>query len=766
LARGWMWRVAASRYLRAGHGAGGLGLRAVAGAAGDGVALGARAAGAAVAEGAGGGGAAVRRAVGGLRAVGTREAGADLAPVDVRVRQTRHLLFLMLVRYLAVGVVASPFVIWTGAYTYAYLFRVNICASRVQDGHPGFLDGPGAASSLGGLLIDHLGRASRSATTLFGKENEVQAIRAFVDGVPNRIGFVVGCNDSGKTAVMREVIAGKGAPKARHTVHVDLASSPVTNVGAFVDLITSQLGVTYLGLRTLLTDASPFAGGEILVMKERQTVSDLKESLDVVTAALEEVARKPGAAKRPPPLLYFDGIGFNLEDWQGTRDGWEAVQMLVHWAMYVTKERELAHVVFGTTPSFVTRVLFTFKDIHSTVKLFDILDLPSADARKYLDTQLERVGLGAFDVVSERQREEILKVVGGRVNDLNHAVEEILVLNERRTQKPPHPPVEASAGEGEGARDEPYAASNHAHRHGPVMAALRNVTRHSRARVLDGLTTHASLQSTRRVARGKSAGEEEEEEEDPYLDPLKRKYSSLTALEGGDERRDEEARQWTPLQLWQTMKVILSARGHAVCMHELRDSVFEGDMRPLQALLDAEILSCRQTSPDRDEKREAAMWSQWARRRFGGQSGDAEGDDAARGTYDSHVEQQLHVRSLWVLPYSTLMKTVLSELLADPWLRERMSALEVARAKTERAEKHARRRALLRLEHAEIDHLKDDLLKTEAVLARGGLDDATLGGASARHTDDMRRQILAKERNYLQRLEALDLESARDAGVD
>ena len=726
----------------------------------------------------------VRRAVEDLKSVGGSQGGrggvlgeaggadggggAAAASMDVRVRQTRHLLFLMLLRYVAVGVVASPFVIWTGAYTYAYLFRVDICASRVQGAHPGFLDGPGAPSSLGGFLIDHLGRASsRSATPLYGKEGEVAAIRAFVDGVPNRIGIVVGCNDSGKTAVMREVIAGAGSA-ARHSLHVDLASSPVTNVGAFVDLITSQLGVAYLGLRTLLTDASPFAGGEILVMKERQTVSDLKESLDVVTAALEEVARKPGAAKRPAPLLYLDGIGHNLEDWQGTRDGWEAVQMLIHWAMYVTKERELAHVVFGTTPSFLTRVLYSFKDIHSTVKLFDVLDLPWADASKYLDAQLDRAGLS--DVVSTRQREEILSVVGGRVNDLNHAVEEIALLRGRRSD-PAKPPAGAPAGGGASN------ATAHAHKLGPVMAALRNVTRHGRARVLDGLTTHDTPLSPRRgSARQQGGGRDAdggEEEEDPYLDPLKRKYSSLTALEGGDERRDVEGREWSPLQLWQTMQVLLQARGHAVCMHELRDSVFGGDMRPLQALLDAEILSCRQTTPDRGEKQEAALWSRWARRRFGAAADEGERDEGAGkgggGARDSDPGagvEQLHVRSLWVLPYSTLMKTVFSELLADPWLRGRMSALEAARARAERQERHARRRALLRLEHAEVDHLKDDLLKTLAVMAHGGHDDPTLAATSAKHADSMRRQILAKERAFLQRMAELDLEAARDAAPD
>ena len=121
----------------------------------------------------------VRRAVEDLKSVGGSQGGrggvlgeaggadggggAAAASMDVRVRQTRHLLFLMLLRYVAVGVVASPFVIWTGAYTYAYLFRVDICASREQGAHPGFLDGPGAPSSLGGFLIDHLGRRAAGA---------------------------------------------------------------------------------------------------------------------------------------------------------------------------------------------------------------------------------------------------------------------------------------------------------------------------------------------------------------------------------------------------------------------------------------------------------------------------------------------------------------------------------------------------------------------------------------------------------------------------
>lgn len=46
--------------------------------------------------------------------------------------------------------------------------------------------------------------------------------------------------------------------------------------------------------------------------------------------------------------------------------------MLLAWSVYVTKERQLAHVIFGTTPSFVSHVVYSFRDIHNNVNFIEV----------------------------------------------------------------------------------------------------------------------------------------------------------------------------------------------------------------------------------------------------------------------------------------------------------------------------------------------------------------------------------------------------------
>jgi hypothetical protein len=102
--------------------------------------------------------------------------------------------------------------------------------------------------------------------------------------------------------------------------------------------------------------------------------------------------------------------------------------------------------------------------------------------------------------------------------------------------------------------------------------------------------------------------EEDEEEDDEYLVPLRKRYSALKALDDGDKpskssslsnghhhHHNLQGVAWTPIQMWRTMLLITRAHQHGVPLgyFELRDSVFGGNPDTLQAMLDADILSCR-----------------------------------------------------------------------------------------------------------------------------------------------------------------------------
>ncbi|KAK3233606.1 hypothetical protein CYMTET_56112 [Cymbomonas tetramitiformis] len=206
----------------------------------------------------------------------------------VHMKGERQQFITTLMRFVAYAVVSSPIVLWTGAFTYAYLWRADICVAGMQSGED----------------------QNKDHRRAYGKKEDVVVLQRHCDSPPKQICVVVGNNDSGKTTVVREVLRTRD-----FTIHINLNKRPVTSTSGFIQAITEGMHVQYLVLRSLLTDLLPFAGGEILVLKERYCVHDLKAALTVVGDALEKL-KQQRRNNGDIPVLYLDGIGDNLHSWQ------------------------------------------------------------------------------------------------------------------------------------------------------------------------------------------------------------------------------------------------------------------------------------------------------------------------------------------------------------------------------------------------------------------------------------------------------------------
>jgi len=514
--------------------------------------------------------------------------------------------WLEFIRYAAVAIVSSPAVMWIGGFMYTYLWREEICMKELRA--PGVEARPGS-------------------TRTQGHQHTISALQSYIESAPKQLAVVVGSNEVGKTTIMKEVLAGRDS-----TVHVELGSQPITCLSDLVSSFAKHLGIDYLGVRTLLTTVLPFAGGEIFVLKERLSLHDLKEALNVTTASLERMRREnAGGGSAPTPVVYIDGLHDNIRGWQGepriTRDGMEALDALFAWSVYITKERQLAHVILGASPSFVASTMYTFQDIHSNMRFFNVTDVSLRTARKYLVSSMKARGR----TLSDGDINLALETLGGRISDINKLLETLASGTEKS-----------------------------------VREGLRMMMRHNRDRIIGSFSSHGQ------VPRG--GGEEEEsgdEESDEYLDPLKRTYSILTESHGGHlPGGGDMDPPWTGLDIWRAMKVLIKADQHMVPYQTMREGAFGGNEASLRALIDHDLLGCRM-----------------GRLRL---SNDWDPDDP-----DVPKDPVNNVDSIYVSAYSPLVLAIFKELLEDPRISRAMELLEAAERKAEERAALQRRAAAL-----------------------------------------------------------------------
>lgn len=439
-------------------------------------------------------------------------------------------------------VFSLPFTIWISAFTYDYIYRVKICQDMLSRQDEDLLEEN--HDNLSGEFL--------------GRDKELAEVMSLLDKEPSQLIVIAGGNESGKSRFVRELL--KGTQQDRRGATLVQLAQLVDSVNSFTHVFVDAFDLRWLQLRNALVDVLPFAGSEILVMKERFSDRDLAQALLVVTEALKKNA-KESSPDKPRPVIVIDGLGEGPRQWLDSKEGKQLAQRLLQWSIYIIKERRLAHIVLTGSEQLVMSLTDQTRVTRGHVRVVGLGDLGLEDAAKIVRSELPDA--------TDDEIKEITNMFGGFVHDIKGASRDIQYRLARMGKK--------SSKAGGKKRKE----------------VVKKV-----------IKTRFQLQVERVVAAFADAREDtdsddkddnassNDEDMDPYLDPLKSIYSEAKASSqagGGDD--DDYCKNWTQLQLWRTLQNIVDSPDMAVSFSELRDGVFHGDRRPILSLMGEDVLS-------------------------------------------------------------------------------------------------------------------------------------------------------------------------------
>ena len=460
-------------------------------------------------------------------------------------------------RFGLLSVATLPFTVWIAFFTYDYVYRVDICREALtkKDDELTRQNGDGAAESNGG-------------GGLLGRDKELAEVSNLLGQDPSQIIVIAGGNEAGKSRFVSELLrdgAGKSKGKSKNdalhclsadrgVTYVQLAQL-VDSLSSFTHVLVHAFDLRWLRLRHALVDVLPFAGSEILVMKERFGDRDLATGLLVVTEALKRnVEDNP---TKPRPVIVIDGLGEGHGSWMGSSEGQMLAQRLMQWCVYVTKERRLAHVVLTGNEQLVLSLTDQNRITRGHVKVVGLGDLKMEDAGKII--------LSEIPDASDEETKSITGVFGGFIHDVKGVSRDIQYRLAQENVK-----------------------SNEQRKH-----VFQDVIKARFQQQVERVVAAFAQAKERDDSDGNGRGSDADEDEmDPYLDPLKSIYSEAQASQndGGEDPEGSEDVGWTQLQLWQTILRIVGSPEKAVSFSELRDEIFDGDKTGLMDLMREDVL--------------------------------------------------------------------------------------------------------------------------------------------------------------------------------
>jgi len=460
-------------------------------------------------------------------------------------------------RFGLLSVATLPFTVWIACFTYDYVYRVDICRDALTKQDAELTSQSEDGTGNGGLL---------------GRDKELSEVSNLLSQDPSQIIVVAGGNEAGKSRFVSELLRGCGGKCNNHdntsththqhrlsadrgVTYVQLAQL-VDSLSSFTHVLVQAFDLRWLRLRHALVDVLPFAGSEILVMKERFGDRDLATGLLVVTEALKQNAEDHPA--KPRPVIVIDGLGEGQGSWMGSSEGKILSQRLMQWCVYVTKERRLAHVLLTGNEQLVLSLTEQNRITRGHVKVVGLGNLEMADAAKIVKTEIPDA--------TEEEIKSITGVFGGFIHDVKGVSRDIQcrlsqeVVKSKEKRKNMFQDVIAARFQQQVER---------------VVAAFAKAKERDDSNENDATSSGA-----------------DEDEMDPYLDPLKSIYSEAQASQNSTENITSEREDvgWTQLQLWETILRIVESPEKAVGFSELRDDIFEGDKTGLMDLMGEDVL--------------------------------------------------------------------------------------------------------------------------------------------------------------------------------
>ncbi len=450
-------------------------------------------------------------------------------------------------RFGLLSVATLPFTAWIAYFTYDYVYRVDICREALTKKDAELTthqSGDDAVRGDGGLL---------------GRDKELAEVSNLLSQDPSQIIVIAGGNESGKTKLVSELLRSAGKAHRlsadRGVTYVQLAQL-VDSLSSFTQVLVHAFDLRWLRLRHALVDVLPFAGSEILVMKERFSGRDLAAALLVATEALKQNADENPT--KPRPVIVIDGLGEGHGSWMGSSEGQMLVQSLMQWCVYVTKERRLAHVVLTGNEQLVLSLTDQNRITRGHVKVVGLGDLQMVDAAKIVKTEIPDA--------SDDEIKSITAVFGGFIHDVKGVSRDIQYRLSQEQMK-----------------------SNEERK-----LVFQGVVKARFQQQIERVVAAFAQAEERDDSGGNDGGSSEVDEDDmdPYLDPLKSIYSEAQASQGDGGKGSEEADDvgWTQLQLWQTILRIVESKNQAVSFSELRDEIFDRDKTGLMDLMREDVL--------------------------------------------------------------------------------------------------------------------------------------------------------------------------------
>ena len=360
---------------------------------------------------------------------------------------------------------------------------------------------------------------------------------------------------------MRELLKNHHTRNDRGVTFLQLAHL-ADSLSSFTQVFVNAFDLRWLQLRHSLVDLLPFAGSEILVMKELFSDRDLETCLGVITSALKRNAKQH--PNRPRPVIVVDGLGEERR-WLDGDEGELVMQRMLRWSIHVTKEHRLAHVVLTGSEQLLMSLTDQNRVTRGHVRVVGLGDLDIIDAARIVRVELP-------DATDEEVK-RVTDVFGGFVHDVKGASRD----------------VRHRCCDGRGRwREEAKAGT--AKRRDIINDVVRARFRQTVERVM---TAFADARKESDSGGAAGSTEEEEDEMDPYLDPLKAIYSSAQAAGRASHESKErgDCASWTQLQLWKTINYLVNSPDMAVSFADLRDDVFEGSKAPILDLMGEDILS-------------------------------------------------------------------------------------------------------------------------------------------------------------------------------
>ncbi|XRP96803.1 ATP-binding protein [Methanocaldococcus sp. 16A] len=265
----------------------------------------------------------------------------------------------------------------------------------------------------------------------FDRENEIEEFINIINREPDDVYFIFGPINSGKSALIREIIANKLDKSKYIPFFIDFRTRNIVNVDNFIECLfevdekskvddfreyaksladllikgSEELTNFYLGMPIKIP--KPFFDK---IFNKKDKSGDVYQYIEYLFAKLNEKGKKP--------ILIFDELQMIREI---TLNGnrlllWSLFQFLVA----LTKVQHLCHVFCLSSDSLFIEYVYNTGELEGRAKYILVDDFDKETALKFIDFLVKENNIN----LTNKEKELIYNYVGGKAKDIKYVVEE------------------------------------------------------------------------------------------------------------------------------------------------------------------------------------------------------------------------------------------------------------------------------------------------------------------------------------------------------